>query len=73
MIDITTLTRAQQEQLYDQLRVALGLDDEAAGGIPEWHRQILEERLAELERDDDQGEPADEVFAELRAGRRDRY
>ncbi|MCC7492523.1 MAG: hypothetical protein IT204_09265 [Fimbriimonadaceae bacterium] len=71
MIDITTLTRAQQEQLYDQLRVALGLDDEAAGGIPEWHRAVLDEADRDFAQHGAVGEPAAAVFERLRAKARD--
>ena len=33
--------------------------------VPEWHRQILDERLADLEADPDAGRPWEEVRADL--------
>ena len=34
--------------------------------VPEWHREILEERLAEYEADPDAGRPWEQVEADLR-------
>ncbi len=41
--------------------------DEAHVPVPTWHREILAERLADLEADPDGGRPWEEIEAELMA------
>ena len=40
--------------------------------VPQWHREILDERLVEFERDPEEGSPWEELRAELDAEARQR-
>ena len=63
--DIYQLDAAQKLELIGNLWDSLG-DSTDSLPIPEWHRDILEERLADADASPDAAIPLDEVMARLR-------
>lgn len=71
IIDIETLTEAERIQLAEDLWDSIAPDSPELA-LPPWMETLLDERLAELERDPDSGEPWEAVVQEIRARLRQR-
>ena len=65
MVDITTLSRDEQLQLLEKLWDSLSSVPETIP-LTEAHREELDRRLDELEREGPTGIPADDVLGRLR-------
>lgn len=63
--DLLALEPSQKLDLIAQLWDSLPNSTEAIQ-VPEWHREIIEERLAAADADPDAGIPWEQVRAELR-------
>jgi putative addiction module component (TIGR02574 family) len=66
IIDIDSLTVAERIQLAEDLWDSIPADSPELADPP-WLDALLEERLAQLERDPDSGEPWEVVVEEVRA------
>jgi putative addiction module component (TIGR02574 family) len=55
------------QELWSRIAV-----NEADVPVPDWHREVLVERLADHEARPDEGRPWEEIEADLRASRRRR-
>lgn len=62
--NVSTLSLEEKYRLVDAL-IASIREEEEREPIPEWHKKILDERLAEIERRGSQGRPWREVLAQL--------
>jgi putative addiction module component (TIGR02574 family) len=67
IIDIDSLTRDEKLDLIDQLYASLESGADEAFVMTPWHRAILDERWAEIQRDGSAGEPWDVVHRKLLA------
>jgi len=61
--EIRALSVEERLQLIEELWDSLA--DAEALPVPDWHRQVVSERLAAYERDPDAGRPWDEVKADI--------
>ena len=68
MIDIATLTPDERLELIERLWDSL-LSTPDAVPFPDAHREELDRRLDELDRDGPTGAPAEEVLSRLRSRR----
>lgn len=69
MIDISTLSADERLELIERLWDSL-LSTPEAVPFPESHREELDRRLDELDREGPTGVPAEEVLSRLRSRRR---
>jgi hypothetical protein len=68
--ELPRLTVADRSQLFARLAELHEADLLAVGGPTPAERQLLDEALAEFERDANPGEPWRKVFQQIRAARR---
>lgn len=68
MIDIATLTPDERLELIERLWNCLSSAPDAVP-FPDAHREELDRRLDELDREDSTGTPAEEVLGRLRSRR----
>ena len=63
--DIRALSVEERLQLIEELWDSLDGADVEALPVPDWHRQVVNERLSAHERDPGAGRPWDEVKADV--------
>jgi putative addiction module component (TIGR02574 family) len=63
--DIRALSVEERLQLIEELWNSLDDADSGALPLPDWHREVVSERLAAYERDPGAGRPWDEVKGEI--------
>ena len=64
--ELRQLSVEDRLQLIEDVWASLEADEDTIE-VPEWHKQILDERLAEFERHPDEGQSWDEVKADILA------
>ncbi len=68
MIDIATLSQEARLTLIEQLWDSLAKSPENVP-VSNWHKEELDRRIDEIDRDGPEGIPAAEVFAQLKSHR----